>query len=224
MRILIIEDNTKMASAIQRGLRAEGFVADVSYSGFEGEDLARAEPYDGIILDMLLPDKDGVDVCRNLRRRGVKTPILFLSSLADVDNKLAGMNAGADDYMTKPFELEDLVDRVRSLTRRDPKPACTRLCLDDLELDPETHTVWRSGRKLDLSAKEFELLRFLMSHQKHAPSRREIAEGVWNVELGEDSNVIDVYASMLRSKLGLGISGQIQKMIEGVAARPGPVR
>jgi DNA-binding response OmpR family regulator len=223
LRILIIEDNPKMASAIQRGLRAEGFLADVSHSGFEGEDLARAEPYDGIILDMVLPDKDGVDVCRNLRRRGVRTPILILSSLADVDNKLAGMNAGADDYMTKPFELEDLVARVRSLTHREAKPACARLCLDDLELDPETRAVWRGGRQLDLSAKEFELLRFLLSHQEQPLTRRDIAEGVWNVDLGEDSNVIDVYASMLRSKLGLDLSGRLQRMFEGVAGRAGPV-
>tara|TARA_R110000782_G_scaffold30348_14_gene75639 strand:- start:7531 stop:8205 length:675 start_codon:yes stop_codon:yes gene_type:complete len=221
LRILIIEDNLKMAAAIQRGLRGQGFTTDVSHSGFEGEDLARAESYDAIILDMLLPDKDGVDVCRNLRRRGVRTPVLILSSLADVDNKLAGLDAGADEYMTKPFDLDDLVARVRMLTKRERGTPCATLRLDDLELDPETRTVWRAGRKLELSAKEFELLHFLLAHQGEPLSREAIAQGVWDVELSADSNVIDVYASMLRAKLGLGGSGPLQRLIEGATVRPG---
>lgn len=223
MRILIIEDNLKMAMAIQRGLRTQGFVADVSHSGFEGEDLARAEPYDAIILDLMLPDKDGVEVCRNLRRRGVRTPVLILSSLADTDNKLAGLDAGADEYMTKPFELDDLVKRVQSLTRRDGagEAACTTLRLDDLELEPESRVVRRAGRRLQLSNKEFDLLLFLMSHPGQMVPRQAVAEGVWDVELETDSNVIDVYASMLRAKLGCGRSNPLTLTVGGDGLRLG---
>jgi DNA-binding response OmpR family regulator len=157
MRVLVIEDNPKMSIAIQKGLREQGFAADVTGTGFEGEDLACTNVYDLIVLDLMLPDRDGIEVCRNMRRRGVKSKILMLTALSSTDDKVTGLNAGADDYLAKPFEFEELIARLRALLRRDAAETRYLRC-DDLELDLYSRAAKRGEGSVDLSNKEFALL------------------------------------------------------------------
>ena len=198
MRVLIVEDNPKMAEAIQRGLREHGFAADVSLTGFEGEDLAAVEPYDLIILDLMLPDRDGIEICRNLRRRHVKTPILMLTALSSTEDKVAGLDAGADDYLPKPFEFEELLARMRALLRRGEASQGRVLECDDLKLDLYTRRATRGDVAIDLSNKEFALLEYLMRNPNRVLSRTQISEKVWDMNSDPSSNVIDVYISALR--------------------------
>ncbi|MDX2115841.1 MAG: response regulator transcription factor, partial [Planctomycetota bacterium] len=158
MRVLIVEDNPKMAAALQRGLRENGYVADVCHTGFEGEDVAASQEYDAIVLDLMLPDRDGVDVCRNLRRRSVNTPVIMLTALSGTENKVSGLDAGADDYLTKPFEFEELLARLRALLRRGEATEGRNLVCDDLNLDLYTRRAKRGEKEVELSNKEFALL------------------------------------------------------------------
>lgn len=221
MRVLIIEDNPKMAGAIQKGLRAHGYAADVSHSGYEGEDLASVEPYDLVILDLMLPDRDGVDVCRNLRRRCVDTPILMLTALSGTDDKVAGLDAGADDYLTKPFEFEELLARMRALLRRGEATEGRTLRCDDLELDLYTRYARRGENEIELSNKEFALLEYLMRNPNRVLSRTQIAEKVWDMNYEPGSNVIDVYVSALRKKLDRGFERELFHTIKGAGYRFG---
>ncbi|RMH30422.1 MAG: DNA-binding response regulator [Planctomycetota bacterium] len=221
MRVLIIEDNPKMAGAIQKGLRAHGYAADVSHSGYEGEDLASVEPYDLVILDLMLPDRDGVDVCRNLRRRCVDTPILMLTALSGTDDKVAGLDAGADDYLTKPFEFEELLARMRALLRRGEATEGRTLRCDDLELDLYTRSARRGEKEIELSNKEFALLEYLMRNPNRVLSRTQIAEKVWDMNYEPGSNVIDVYVSALRKKLDRGFERELFHTIKGAGYRFG---
>ncbi|MFI4897454.1 MAG: response regulator transcription factor [Phycisphaerales bacterium JB059] len=201
MRILIIEDNPKMASSLQRGLREHGYAADVCHTGFEGEELAAVEPFDLVLLDLMLPDRDGVEVCRNLRRRCVDTPVLMLTALSGTENKVDGLDAGADDYLTKPFEFDELLARIRALLRRGEASEGRVLECDDLTLDLYTRVVKRGDEEHDLSNKEFALLEYLMRNQNRVLSRAQIGEGVWDMNFEIGSNVIDVYISQLRTKI-----------------------
>lgn len=223
MRALVIEDNPKMATAIQRGLRENGYAVDVSFTGFEGEDLGAAGQYDVIVLDLMLPDRDGVEVCRNLRRRCVKAPILMLTALSGTDNKIAGLDAGADDYLTKPFEFEELLARLRALLRRGEASEGRALSCDGLKLDLYTRTVEREGIKHELSNKEFALLEYLMRNPNRVLSRSQIAEKVWDMNFDIGSNVIDVYVSGLRKKIDKGAARPLIHTLKGAGYRFGVI-
>jgi DNA-binding response OmpR family regulator len=221
MRILIIEDNPKMATAIQNGLRENGFAADVSHSGFEGEDLAAVEPYDVILLDLMLPDRDGVEVCRNLRRRCVKTPVIMLTALSTTDDKVDGLDAGADDYITKPFEFEELLARIRALLRRGEAVEGRMLRCHDLELDLHTRVATRGDQKTELTNKEFSLLEYFMRNPNRVLSRTQIGEKVWDMNFEPTSNVIDVYISALRKKLDRGFDHELIHTVKNAGYRFG---
>jgi heavy metal response regulator len=201
MRLLIIEDNPKIAGFIQQGLTEQGHAVDVAERGHDGEEMAASESYDAIILDIMLPDQDGVQVCKNLRRRKVKTPILMLTSLSTTADKVTGLDAGADDYLTKPFEFEELLARVRALLRRGQAQEASILRFEDIELDLMSRKVKRAGEKIKLTTKEFALLEYFMRNPNRVLSRTMIGEHVWDMNFDSDSNVIDVYVSMLRRKI-----------------------
>ncbi len=221
MRVLIIEDNPKMAMAIQRGLTEHGYAADACHTGYEGEELAAIEPYDLVILDVMLPDRDGVDVCRNLRRREINKPVLMLTALSGTHDKVAGLDAGADDYLTKPFEFEELLARVRALLRRGEATEGRTLTCEDLELDLYTRTAKRGGEDYELSNKEFGLLEYLMRNPNRVLSRTQIAEKVWDMNFEPGSNVIDVYISSLRKKIDRGFERELIHTIKGAGYRFG---
>lgn len=221
MRILIIEDNPKMAAALQKGLRENGYAADVSHTGFEGEDLAAVEPYDLILLDLMLPDRDGVEVCRNLRRRCVDTPIVMLTALSSTDDKIEGLDAGADDYITKPFEFEELLARVRAMLRRGEAVEGRMLTCDNLELDLYTRVAKRGEDSIELSNREFALLEYLMRNPNRVLSRTQLGEKVWDMNFEPTSNVIDVYISALRKKIDRGHTKELIHTVKGAGYRFG---
>ncbi|QKK07635.1 MAG: response regulator transcription factor [Planctomycetota bacterium] len=221
MRILVIEDNPKMAAGIERGLRENGYAVDVSHSGFEGEDLAASGNYDAIILDLMLPDRDGVEVCRNLRRRSIAVKILMLTALSGTDDKVSGLDAGADDYLTKPFEFEELLARLRALFRRGEASEGRTLRCDDLELDLYSRRATRGDCSVELSNKEFGLLEYLMRNQDRVLSRTQIGEKVWDMNFEPDSNVIDVYISTLRKKVDRGHERELIHTVKGAGYRFG---
>ncbi len=213
MRLLVIEDNVKMAALIAEGLSQQGYAIDLAHNGLEGERLATAEPYDLIILDLMLPDHDGVQLCRNLRRRGIKTSVLILTALSTTADKVAGLDAGADDYLTKPFEFDELVARVRAMLRRGQAREAAILRFEDVEMDLVGRKVSRAGRRLNLTAKEFALLEYFMRNPNRVLTRTAISEHVWDMNFESESNVIDVYISMLRRKIDRGFK---QKLIHTV--------
>ena len=201
MRILIVEDNPKMAAAILNGLAEHNYVADVCTNGAEGEEAAAQGVYDVIVLDLMLPDRHGLEICRNLRRRGVQAPILVLSALSGTAEKITGLDAGADDYLTKPFEFEELVARIRALMRRGQATESSTLTYNDLTLDLRKRCAARGGESIRLSSKEFGLLEYLMRNPNRVLTRATIAEKVWDMNYEPSSNVIDVYISTLRGKI-----------------------
>ncbi|HRX86030.1 MAG TPA: response regulator [Phycisphaerae bacterium] len=201
MRVLVIEDNPKMAAMIQQGLGEQGYNVDVAHRGHDGQDLAASGAHELIILDIMLPDMDGIDVCRNLRRIGLATPVLMLTALSETRDKILGLDSGADDYLTKPFEFDELLAHVRALLRRAQATESTRLTYHDLEMDLQKRTVTRQGERIALSNKEFMLLEYLLRNPERVLARMSIAERVWDLDLAEDSNVIDVCVSTLRKKV-----------------------
>src|SRR3989344_7714694 len=162
MRILVVEDEHRIANSIKQGLEQENYAADVAYDGLAGYDLAVSEDYDMIILDLMLPEKSGLEVCRDLRLKKIQTPILMLTAKSQLDDKVAGLDSGADDYLSKPFAFEELLARIRALARRPKTGLGTTLTVADLTLDPKTFIVKRSGKSINLSAKEFSLLEYLL--------------------------------------------------------------
>ena len=215
MRVLVIEDNPKMATAISQGLREQGFAVDAVHTGFEGEEQAAANSYDAVVLDLMLPDRDGLDVCRSLRRRGIKVPILILSAISATSDKVTGLNAGADDYLGKPFEFDELVARVRALLRRGQATEATTLRVGEVELDLTKRTVKREGREIPLTNKEFALLEYFMRKSERVLTRAQIGEHVWDMNFDPTSNVIDVYVSMLRRKVDKGFETPLIHTIIG---------
>jgi DNA-binding response OmpR family regulator len=221
MRVLVIEDNPKMAAAIQKGLREHGFAVDVSNTGFEGEELAATGSHDVVLLDLMLPDRDGVDVCRNLRRRGVDVKIIMLTALGHTQDKIQGLDAGADDYLVKPFEFEELLARIRALLRRGDASESRHLRCDDLELDLYTRVANRAQRSIELSNKEFALLEYFMRNPNRVLSRTQIGEKVWDMAFEPSSNVVDVYVSSLRKKIDRGFERGLIHTVKGVGYRFG---
>ncbi len=207
MRILVIEDEKKIASFIQRGLKEEHYAVDVAYDGEQGLYLAEINPYNLIVLDIMLPGKDGIFICRELRKKAVKTPILMLTARDALEDKVSGLDSGADDYMTKPFAFEEFLARVRSLLRRGEAQATNVLLVADLELSQLSHKARRGDAEITLSSKEYALLEFLMLHKNEVVTRTMIAEHVWNEAFDSFTNVIDVTIKHLRDKID--ISGAV---------------
>ncbi len=222
MRLLVIEDNHRLSSALKMNLTHEGYSVDVAYDGQEGQDLAELTPYDLIILDILLPEKDGLQVCRELRRRRIHTPILLLTARDSVEDRVQGLDYGADDYLVKPFAMRELLARLRALLRRQSPYTNGRLEIGDLIIDPVTHSVEREGRSIDLTPKEFALLEFLMYHPNQVVTRDMIEQHIWNYDFEGESNVIDVYVRRLRRKIDAPFATKLLTTIRGLGYRLTP--
>jgi two-component system, OmpR family, response regulator len=201
MRVLIVEDEVKMAALLRRGLNAEGMSADVAIKGEDALWMAEATEYDAIVLDVMLPGIDGFEVCSRLRREGVWAPILMLTARDSVRDRVAGLDGGADDYLTKPFSYAELLARLRALVRRGPIERPTELAVGDLRLDPATRVVRRGETEIDLSAKEFALLETFMRRPGRVLSRFELLEHAWDYDYENRSNVVDSYVRFLRKKI-----------------------
>ncbi len=199
MRLLVVEDNQQISAMLVRGLSEEGYVVDACSDGEEAVYRASVGQYDLIILDLGLPRRDGISVCQEMRRQGVSAGILMLTARDTLRDKISGLDAGADDYLSKPFEFEEVLARLRSLLRRGG--SVSTLTFADLSLEPAKHRVTRNGTTLELSAREYTLLEYFMRHPEEILSRTRIAEAVWEGETGLDSNVVDVYVSYLRAKV-----------------------
>jgi len=215
MRILVIEDEKKIASFIKRGLKEEGHMVDVAYDGEEGYRLSGENDYDLILLDIMLPKRDGISLCRQLRDDGVTTPVLMLTAKDSVQDKVTGLDSGADDYLTKPFAFEELLARIRALVRK-RSPQATKLQVGDLVLDLISHRVTRAGREILLTMKEYALLEYLMRNAGTVVTRTMITEHVWDIDFDTSTNVIDVYINYLRNKID---SSQQHKLIHTVRGR-----
>lgn len=222
MRILVVEDNHRLNSSLAASLVHEGYSVDSAYDGQEGQDLAELTAYDLIILDVLLPEKDGLEVCRDLRRRRVPTPIILLTARDSVDDRVQGLDCGADDYLVKPFAMRELLARLRALLRRQQPMKQGQLALGDLILDPATHTVERQGRSLDLTPREFALLEYFLYHSNQVVTREMIEQHIWNYDFECESNVIDVYVRRLRRKLDDPFTVKLLTTVRGVGYRLQP--
>jgi two-component system OmpR family response regulator len=201
MRVLIVEDEPKLASLLKRGLTEEGHVAEVAHRGEDALWMARATAYDAVVLDVMLPGMDGLATCRELRAREIWTPVLMLTARDAVDDRVRGLDAGADDYLAKPFSFSELLARLRALVRRAPVERPTVLSVGDLKLDPAAHRAWRGDVELALSAKEFTLLELFMRRPGTTLSREVLLEGAWDLAFEHRSNVVDVYIRYLRDKV-----------------------
>jgi two-component system, OmpR family, response regulator len=201
MRVLIVEDQPKMAALVRRGLVEEGHAADVAGKGEDAVWMAEAHPYDAIVLDVMLPGLTGFETCRRLRNAGVWTPVLMLTARDAVDDRVSGLDAGADDYLTKPFSLAELLARLRALVRRGGVERPTELVVDDLRLDPASRRVWRGGNEIVLSPKEFALLETFMRRPGQVLTRLQLIEHAWDFAYENRSNVVDVYVRYLREKV-----------------------
>ena len=201
MRILVVEDELKMAAVLRRGLAEEGHAVDVARTGDEGLWMAQAVDYDAIVLDLMLPGLDGVEVCRRWRENAVWAPVLMLTARDATDDRVAGLDAGADDYLAKPFSFAELLARLRALVRRGTPQRPQVLEVDDLRLDPATRRVWRGAAEIDLSGKEFALLETFMRRPGDVLSRLQLIEHAWDYAYENRSNVVDVYVRYLREKV-----------------------
>jgi two-component system OmpR family response regulator len=219
VRVLVVEDETKLGNLLSRGLREEGYSADLAERGEEALWMAKAVEYDAILLDVMLPGLDGFDVCRRLRADGVWSPVLMLTARDAVDDRVAGLDAGADDYLAKPFSFEELLARLRALTRRAPIERPAVLAAGDLRLDPAAHRAWRGDIELDLSAKEFALLELFMRRPGSVLSRGQLLEGAWDMAFESRSNVVDVYVRYLREKIDRPFGCESIETVRGVGYR-----
>ncbi len=201
MRLLVVEDEPTIANFVRQGLTEAGYAVDVARDGQEGLDYALAASYDALILDIMLPRLDGIQLLRRLRSQGHKTPALMLTARDTVDNRVEGLDAGADDYLVKPFAFPELMARVRALLRRPPLQLGTVLQFADLRMDTARYIVERNGRFLELSPREYAVLEYLLRHPNQVLSRTQIGEHVWNFDFYNESNVVDVYVGYLRRKI-----------------------
>jgi heavy metal response regulator len=216
MRILVVEDEKKVASFIKRGLEEENFAVDVAYDGDEGLYLAENNPYDVILMDLMLPKKDGLSVIRELREKDVSTPVLCLTAKDSVEDIVSGLDSGSDDYLTKPFAFGELLARVKALVRRTTKDRGAEIYFADLRLDPVTHKVWRANKEIDLTAKEYGLLEYFMRHPNEVLTRAMIAEHVWDYTFDSFTNIIDVYVNYLRKKVDRDFDKKLIHTVRGV--------
>jgi DNA-binding response OmpR family regulator len=216
VRILVVEDEKKVASFLRRGLEAEHHEVDVAHDGDAGLARALATEYDLLILDVMLPRRDGLDVVRELRRQGRRMPILALTARATLPDKVTGLDVGADDYLTKPFEFAEFLARVRALLRRGAPASLPTLAVSDLTLDPATRKVARGGRPIELTPREYALLEYFMRNRGRVLSRALIAEHVWGVHFDSFTNVIDVYVNYLRRKIDADPEPKLLHTVRGV--------
>lgn len=204
MRILLVEDERRLSSIVKKGLTEEGFAVDTAFDGEEGQYLAEGEMYDAIILDIMLPKIDGISLCRELRNKQIKTPVLMLTAKTTVEDKVAGLDSGADDYLTKPFAFMELHSRLHALIRRSKQESSPILKITDLEVDPIKHKAMRNGKPLSLTPKEFAILELLLRHRDEVVTRTMIIEHVWDYNFDSMSNVVDVFMAALRKKIDKG--------------------
>jgi two-component system, OmpR family, response regulator len=219
MRVLVAEDNVKMAGLLKRGLEEEGYAVDVARTGSDALWSATENPYDVVLLDVMLPDLDGLEVCRQLRTANRWAPVLMLTARDAVPDRVAGLDAGADDYLAKPFSFSELLARMRALLRRGPSERPAVLNAGDLELDPATKRVRRGGRPIDLTPKEFALLEYFLRHPGEVLSRTRLIEHVWDFAYDGDSNVVDVYVRYLREKVDRPFDRQTIETVRGTGYR-----
>jgi len=205
MRILVVEDEHKIANSIKRGFEQETWATDVAYDGEEGYDLAASEDYDVIVLDLMLPKMDGMEICKKLRKDGNHVPILMLTARGEVSDKVEGLNSGADDYVVKPFAFEELLARVKALVRRPKETKGVELEVKDLILNSNTFEVKRGGKNIELSRKEFALLEYLMRNKGRVVSKENIIAHVWDYEADILPNTVEVFVGYLRDKIGSDI-------------------
>jgi len=201
MRILVVEDEHRIANTIKKGLEQERYAVDVAYTGTDGFDLAATEDYDLIILDLMLPGMDGLDICKELRKKQIHTPILILTAKGQIQDKVEGLNCGADDYLTKPFSFEELLARSKALTRRPRNSLNVVLEVSDLSLDTHSYEVKRDGKPITISSKEFSLLEYLMRHAGCTLTKEEIISHVWDYDADILPNTVEVYIRNLRRKV-----------------------
>ncbi len=219
MRLLIVEDEPSIAHFIKQGLTEAGYAVDLAWNGREGLDYALSADYDVYVLDIMLPNMNGLDLLRELRRRGDKTPSLMLTARDTIDNRVEGLDAGADDYLVKPFAFPELVARVRALLRRPPLQSGTVLQIRDLEMDTAQREVRRAGNLIELSPREYAVLEYLMRHPNQVLTRTQIGEHVWNFDFFNESNVVDVYIGYLRRKIDNDSDQPLIHTIRGVGYR-----
>lgn len=201
MRILIVEDEETLANILKEGLTEEGYAVDVAYTGDDGLYMAETMPYDVIILDLMLPEIDGFTVLERLRAKGIETPVLILTARDSIDDKVKGLDKGADDYITKPFEFSELLARVRALIRRASGKRSPVIKIQNITINTSSREVFKNGKKIPLSAKEYAILLYLVTNQGRVVTREELTEHVYDWEKSIESNVIDVYINFLRKKL-----------------------
>jgi two-component system OmpR family response regulator len=216
MRLLLVEDDEKLARAVARGLRHEGYAVDLAPDGDAALFQAAVFSYDAIVLDVMLPARDGVSVCRELRERGCWSPVLMVTARDQVPDRVAGLDAGADDYLAKPFAFDELLARLRALLRRAPAQRPARLEVGDLVVDPATHEVRRGGTAVALTAREFAVLEYLVRHPGQAVTRTHLLEHVWDENYEGSANVVDVYIGYLRKKLEQPFGRTLIRTLRGV--------
>ena len=215
MRVLVVEDEKKTASFVRKALQAEGFAVDVCHNGDEALSAAIATPFDAIVLDIMLPGRDGLAVLRKLRERKRATPVLLLSARGQVNERVEGLNAGADDYLPKPFELTELVARVRAMSRRGAENKSTTVRVADLTLDALTRRAQRGGKEIELTAREYRLLEFLMRSAGRICGRMSIIEKVWDYDFDPGTNLVDVYIRRLREKIDNDFEPKLLHTVRG---------
>ena len=219
MRLLLVEDNQRLSKTLKLSLEESGYVVDTAADGEEGQDLAELTPYDAIILDIMLPKRDGLEVCKNLRKQHMRTPILLLTARDAVEDRVKGLDSGADDYLVKPFSLEELEARLRALLRRDAPEKNGLLTAADLELDPATHIIRRAGIPIELTSKEYALLEYMMRNPNWLITREMAERHVWDYGGASASNLVDVYIRRLRRKLDDPFEVKLIETIRGFGYR-----
>ncbi len=222
MKILVVEDEKKIASFVRKGLEAQGFVVDVSHHGDEGFTLATTQPYDAVVLDIMLPGKDGLSILRNLRERKIPLPVILLTARGELNERLEGLNLGADDYLTKPFHIEELIARLHAVTRRAGGSSQSILTVADLSLNLLTREVRRGAQPIELTTREFSLLEHLMRAPGRVLTRVEICERVWEYNFDPGTNLVDVYIQRIRKKVDGDFPEKLIETIRGVGYRMRP--
>ena len=220
MKLLLVEDDVKTVQSIRQGLEENGYDVDIAYDGKIGHILAKRNNYDLIITDVIIPELNGVDFCKLLRQEGVRTPIVMLTALGAIEEKLMGFDAGADDYLVKPFDFLELIARIRALLNRTsdffPQTSSATLTYHDLEMNLESRLVKRGGKRIDLTAKEFSLLEYLLKHPGRVLTKVDIAEKIWDIRFDTGTNVIEVYITLLRKKIDKDFTEKLIHTIYGV--------
>jgi len=216
MRVLLVEDEKKVASFIKKGLEEEQYQVEVAHDGDEGLNKALADEHDLIILDILLPKRDGMSILREVRDRKIETPVLMLTAKDSVEDRVNGLNSGCDDYLPKPFAFAELLARSRALLRRKSHDRTVTLRVSDLVLDPVTHQVSRGGRQVELTSREYALLQYFMQHPNQVLTRTMIVEQVWGYDFDNFSNVVDVYVNYLRNKVDRDFDAKLIHTVRGI--------